>query len=132
MPPEPASILICASPGLRDRLTGAFDDVGRSVVAANSHDEALAALRGGRFLDLVCEARRDAFAHLVKMAVLLNPAMPIQLIDGGAVFCLYPLARQPHDLLEAIRAAGVSISPHLLRHAGHAPPPKANDAYLVA
>jgi CheY-like chemotaxis protein len=131
--PETSSgpVLVCAtSHRLRTGLEASLSECGYVVAAAATQDEALAALREQDHAAVIVEARRDSFARFLKVAAQLRPRMPVHVIDGDALFCFYPLARQPRRLMDAVRAAGVKISPYLLRHAceGYE---QAADAFMV-
>jgi hypothetical protein len=126
------TVLVCArNPNLCGNLEASLRDSGFVVSPVATQEEAIAVLKAGPCYSMIAEMRRDAFAALLRFSANLHPKMPVQLIDGNAVFCLYPLARQPHDLIEAIRAAGVSVSPMLLRNSAPAPPRVQQDAYLL-
>ncbi len=117
--PSDDPVLVCTTAqNLALSLQETLGQQGYPVHAVQTHDEALAALKGRRHSGMLIEARRDAFAQVLQQATRLQPGMPVHVIDGLRVFCFYPLARQPNRLVKAILTAGVAISPYLLNFAG--------------
>jgi hypothetical protein len=121
LPTEPTAaappVLVCVrTTSLKVRLEASLESAGYSTVFAMSSDEAAVRLHDGPKTAMIAETTRDGFAPLVRYSARLHPDMPVQLIESDAVFCFYPLSRQPFALIDAILAAGVSISPDLLRH----------------
>jgi hypothetical protein len=131
--PDPeASVILCAqSSTLREPLAESLAACGFSVTPARTPEDVLMLLREADHAALILEARRDAFSLTIRNAVRLRPAMPVHVIDGGAVFCFYPFAYQPRRLLKAIRAAGVAIAPGLMRHLAGPQVDGADAAFLV-
>jgi hypothetical protein len=111
------TIVVCVKArSLQMRLEASLAENGYASAVVKGYAEAVASLREGPRGGLICEIRRDEFAALLKSVVRLHPSMPVHLIDHRAVFAFYPLMRQPFDLIDAVMAAGVVISPDLLRH----------------
>jgi CheY-like chemotaxis protein len=132
--PQPTPVLVCAAArSLRASLEASLADNGFVVAAVAAADEAIAMLKEADHAALILEAPRDSFSRIVQFATRLRPRMPIHVIDGNAVFCFYPLGRQPFELIDAVMAAGVSISPELLRHtrADRPRPAAAPEAFMI-
>jgi CheY-like chemotaxis protein len=127
------TVLICArTKSLRMNLEASLTESGYAVVAVTGYAEVIASLQAAPREALVCEIRRDEFAKFLKAVVRLRAAMPVHLIDHNKVFCFYPLQRQPFALIDAIMAAGITVSPDLLRHThGERPRPVAQDATFM-
>jgi hypothetical protein len=130
--------LAARSPELAGSLDRGFADEGFATTTARSMDELVAALRGGGADVVVAEARREAFADFLKTAIRLQPRAVVYLIDGGAVFCRFPMRGRHPDVVAAIRGAGVSISDRLLavptkplQHEPPQPRPISGDAFLI-
>jgi hypothetical protein len=131
-PDAEASVILCAqTTTLREPLAESLAACGFAVTPARTPEDVLLLLRESSHAALILEARRDSFSLTIRNAVRLRPAMPVHVIDGGAVFCFYPFAYQPRRLLKAIRAAGVAIAPGLMRHLGASPAVGSDAAFLV-
>jgi hypothetical protein len=110
------ALLCIKTDNLEERLRHSLCEMGYQVEALKTPQCVLKALKDGPRDALVSELPRGSFAFLVQAAFRMHPGMPIHLIDGGSVFCFYPLAHQPAALIEAITTAGVRISAGLMRH----------------
>jgi hypothetical protein len=108
-----AALVSTQTAGLFRTLEAAFTQAGFAVSAAASQEEILDMLRQGEPAVLIRETPRTAFATLMRASFGLRPAMPVYLIDGGAVFCRYPFASRQPDIVRTLRTAGIVVSERL-------------------
>jgi hypothetical protein len=117
---------------LLEDLRLSLADAGFTVASFLSTEELLRALHGmDEAAASLVEARRETFTSSLKPIIRVRPELPVYMIDGGAVFCRYPMRSHQPDIVAALRNAGVRLSERLLTGSCGDIPRSADPAFLV-